>query len=345
MVYETKDDIEAFLDELKKERIKYSNVVAEETVKLLEKIISNSEWNTARELLDIIRTNGCYLMSRQPGQTTIGNMVKRILKIIRDEYLSLVGKHEVSDTQDSLQKMLVSVGQTDYGTHIPALKEAITDSIRELLSELETSPNNIASQSLEHIHSDEVIMTAGRSRTVENFLKKASGKRKFQVIVAEGAPSYDGQELAKNLAQYNVQTTLIPDAAVFAIMSRVNKVIIGTHSVLADGGLKAACGVHAIALAAKHQSVPLIVCAPMFKLTPEFLRCVDQDGFNHMQSPQDVMPFSGGEILSDVEVVNPAFDYVPPDLVTLFVSNIGGNSPSYVYRLLSELYHPEDYDI
>lgn len=47
---------------------------------------------------------------------------------------------------------------------------------------------NIAMQALEHIHSNEVIMTIGRSRTVEAFLKDAARKRKFHVIVAECAP-------------------------------------------------------------------------------------------------------------------------------------------------------------
>ena len=39
------------------------------------------------------------------------------------------------------------------------------------------------------------------------------------------------------------------------------------------------------------------------------------------------------------------FEYVPPDLVTLFISNLGGHGPSYVYRLLSEFYHPDDYEL
>ena len=50
-------------------------------------------------------------------------------------------------------------------------------------------------------------------------------KRKFEVIVAESAPSYQGQELATKLAKEGIETTLITDSAVFAIMSRVNKVM------------------------------------------------------------------------------------------------------------------------
>lgn len=47
------------------------------------------------------------------------------------------------------------------------------------------------------------------------------------------------------------------------------QVIIGTQTVLANGGLRAINGTHTLALAAKHHSTPLIVCAPMFKLSPQ----------------------------------------------------------------------------
>lgn len=52
----------------------------------------------------------------------------------------------------------------------------------------EGTTENIAAQALEHIHSNEVIMTIGSSRTVEAFLREAARKRKFHVIVAECAP-------------------------------------------------------------------------------------------------------------------------------------------------------------
>ena len=44
------------------------------------------------------------------------------------------------------------------------------------------------------------------------------------MMIAESAPSYQGQELATKLAREGIETTLITDSAVFAIMSRVNKV-------------------------------------------------------------------------------------------------------------------------
>jgi len=50
------------------------------------------------------------------------------------------------------------------------------------------SLENITEQASEHIHSNEIIMTIGKSKLVEEFFKKAASTRAFDVIVAEGGP-------------------------------------------------------------------------------------------------------------------------------------------------------------
>ena len=47
-----------------------------------------------------------------------------------------------------------------------------------------------------------------------------------------------------------------------------------------------------------------------------------QDTFNKIVGPHDVLSFNNAEMVSKVHVQNPVFDYVPPDLITLFVSNM-----------------------
>ncbi|XP_064617122.1 translation initiation factor eIF2B subunit beta-like isoform X3 [Liolophura sinensis] len=343
---ELNERIESFVSDLKQGTFHGSYNVALKTVNLLISVIGQKKWTNAGELMESVREEGKRMMAAQSSETAVGNMARRVLKIIREEYATSKGKSEEGDPQESLQKLLLAEGKIDdYSITFQDLKGCIIDAVSELKTELETSGDTIASQALEHIHSNEVIMTAGRSQTVEAFLKNAARKRKFQVIVVECAPFFHGQELAVSLAKHGIETTVINDSAVFAVMSRVNKVIIGTHTVMANGGLKSINGTHAIALAAKHYSVPLTVCAPMFKLSPRYLCSYDQDAFNKFLSPHDVMNFSEGEILSKVHIQNPVFDYVPPELVTLFISNIGGIAPSYVYRLLGELYHPDDHEL
>ena len=53
------------------------------------------------------------------------------------------------------------------------------------------------------------------------------------------------------LAAAGISTTLMADASVFAMMARVNKVIIGAHAMMANGGAIATAGSHLLALAAQ----------------------------------------------------------------------------------------------
>lgn len=65
----------------------------------------------------------------------------------------------------------------------------------------------------------------------------------------------------------------------------------------------------------------VMVLVHMYKLSPVHVCTYEQDTFNICASPADVLPYSSGAILNDVEIYNPVFDYVPPELVTLFITH------------------------
>lgn len=163
-------------------------------------------------------------------------------------------------------------------------------------------------------------MTIGISRTVEEFLIRASQKLKFQVLVAETSPTYQGHAMACKLAAAGIDTTVISDSAIFAAMPRVNKVVLGSHAVLANGGLVAVTGSHLIAAAAKQHSTPVLVCTALYKLSPLF--AYDSDTFNVTVSPHNVLQYQEGLITDKVSVSNPYYDYVAPELVSLFIHNL-----------------------
>ena len=163
--------------------------------------------------------------------------------------------------------------------------------------------------------------------------------------MCESAPYYGGQEMAKCLCEAGIDTTVISDAAVFAVMPLVSKVFLPTHAVMANGGLMAPSGSHMVALTAREHAVPVVCITGLFKLCPLYPH--DLDEFNEMCSPTAVLDYSGlgdnAAMLRDkAEVLNPEYDYIPPDLLDLYVTNTGGHQPSYVYRLLAECYHPAD---
>nr|XP_046920354.1 translation initiation factor eIF-2B subunit beta-like [Dermatophagoides farinae] len=333
-----------FLLQIKNGQISGSYNFAKQTVLLILDLIINTEWTKIRDMIEKVQEIGKILIKEQPTEPVIDNMVKRILKIIREEFNHIRGIRDDEGFESIINLWSHNQQCKEEATleEMTIVKDSISIAIGELLSELETSGENIAQQAMEHIYWDEVILTIGRSKTVEAFLKfVAKKKRKFQVIVAECGPDNNGHDLAISLAKENINTILIHDSAIFSVMSRVNKVIIGTHSIMANGGIKSVSGTYTLALAAKQYSVPFIVCTGMFKLTPKHMASYDQMAFNKFSSPEKVLNYEYSYSV-ECQVVNPAFDYVPPELITIFVSNIGGTTPSDVYRLLGELYHPAD---
>lgn len=219
------------------------------------------------------------------------------------------------------------------------------EAIQEMRDELQYLHKSINEHAPNHVHADEVILTYARSKTVELFLKSAALKRrKFQVIICEGAPHFGGHSMAKSLAQAGIDTTVINDSAAFAIMARVNKVFLPAHAVLANGGLIAPSGSHLVALAAKQNSVPVVAITGLFKLCPTFPH-EGQDTLNDLVSPSSVIKFERfADLPTDIDFMNPVHDYIPPHLLECYVTNGGCFQPSYIYRLLSEYYHIDDWD-
>lgn len=327
--------------------------ISQQMLNLLLSIITSSSWNNADELMLTVRETGKILVGALPQEATLANIVRRSLKIIREEYDELNMPQQVKQIDDSqaasLQKLVTqnsekSSKKSDYTNLHADLRENLINHLNEIENELHLSYDNLSQQAPEHVHSSEIILTLGYSKSVEKFLKAVPKERKFEVVIAECAPSCRGHQLAHSLANSKIDATLIPDSAIFAFMSRVNKVIIGTHSVLADGGLRASSGTSTVALAAKHFSVPVIVLVPMFKLSPVYLCNFEQEAFNLVGNTESVLPYNT-KVSTAIKAYAPVFDYVQPELITLFLSSNGGYAPSYVYRLLTEMYHPDDYEL
>ncbi|KAF1849898.1 translation initiation factor eIF-2B subunit beta [Cucurbitaria berberidis CBS 394.84] len=241
------------------------------------------------------------------------------------------------------------------------LKGEVMEGIRELQDELETSDKQIAEVALEHIHANEIILTHTASTTVQKFLLFAARKRKFTVVHAETYPhdhtathgilltgkkresnpdDDEDSDRWKPLTEAGIQVYVIPDSHIFAIMSRVNKVILATHTVLANGSLVAAAGAHMIAKAAKEHKTPVVVLSGVYKLSPVYP--FDIDELIEHGDAGSVVPYEDGEFVDKVDVENPLYDYVPADLVDLYITNLGGHAPSYLYRIVADHYRSED---
>ena len=166
----------------------------------------------------------------------------------------------------------------------------------------------------------------------------AAHYRNFTIIVAETSPSYvapnkdpvtkltyllsscTGHEMAQSLSSAGISTFLVPDSSIYAIMSRVNKVILGTHAILANGGMIAITGSLMVANAAKEHSTPVVVCAGQFKLTPLWNLHHQYSALDYAD-PSPVLEYNEGDLVERVDAFNPYYDYVNPELLNAYITN------------------------
>jgi len=129
--------------------------------------------------------------------------------------------------------------------------------------------------------------------------------------------------MASSLSASNIPVLLVPDSSIYALMPRVTKVILGAHTVSANGGLFALAGTLAACLAAKAHSKPVVVTTGQFKFAPAW-NLFHEYGALDFRAPGEVIGYEGrggGGGAEGVEVGDSYYDYIRPELVNLFVTN------------------------
>ncbi|MCQ2737364.1 MAG: S-methyl-5-thioribose-1-phosphate isomerase, partial [archaeon] len=119
-----------------------------------------------------------------------------------------------------------------------------------------------------------------------------------------------------------IPVKLIPDVASGYLMSKgmINKVVIGADRVARDG-IANKIGSFMVALAAKRFDIPFYVAAP-FSTFDKDISIFDTE--IEERSADEVTHYGGARICpKGTDVINPAFDIVPKDLITGVITEKG----------------------
>lgn len=340
----------SFIGELKRRQITGSLNVADATCKLLIQVVSRVKWTQDQELIDMIRFIGKRIITAQPREFAAGNIIRRTLAIIREEDKETNNDTSVSASMFQLltikDKKRDSASVTISKKKFSDMRATVIQGIRELQDEINSAHENIELMTGDLIHDNEILLTpTPGSETVLNFLLNAGLKRKFTVLVTESYPNNISEchSFAKKLAKANIECVIIPDAAVFAVMSRVGKVLIGTRSVFANGGCVTAAGVANVTECAKEHRTPVFAVAGLYKLSPAYP--FDREQLIEVGNSGKVLSYGDRELIGKCEISNPLYDYVEPDNIDIYITNIGGFSPNFIYRIVLDNYNQEDVDL
>ena len=158
---------------------------------------------------------------------------------------------------------------------------------------------------------------------------KDSGKS-IKVIATETRPVMQGSRLTAFELKYdNIDVSLIPDTAVGYAVSKglVNKVIVGADRILGTGHVYNKIGTYQVATMAKQHNIPFYVAAPLSTFD---LKSKPDDIIIEQRKASEVTGVAGKKTAPDgINVINPAFDMTPPELITGIITEVGIAKPPF----------------
>jgi len=158
---------------------------------------------------------------------------------------------------------------------------------------------------------------------------KENGKN-IKVIATETRPVQQGSRLtAFELKNDGIDVSLIPDTAVGYTMANglVNGVVVGADRILRTGHVFNKIGTYQVATMAKQHNIPFYVAAPLstFDLTSN-----PDDVVIEQRKATEVTGIGEKRTAPEgIDVINPAFDMTPPELINGIITEKGVAKPPY----------------
>jgi len=158
---------------------------------------------------------------------------------------------------------------------------------------------------------------------------KESGKN-IKVIATETRPVQQGSRLtAFELKHDGIDVSLIPDTAVGYTMANglVNGVIVGADRILQTGHVFNKIGTYQVATMAKQHNIPFYVAAPLSTFD---LESRPDDVIIEQRKASEVTGIGDKKTAPDgINVINPAFDMTPPELISGIITENGVVKPPF----------------
>ena len=230
-------------------------------------------------------------------------------------------------------KRMESVAMKEYGSLSSAKEALVGEALRIYKEDLDTNLRisefgksliNDGDTVLTHCNAG-ALATAGYGTALGVIRSAWREGKKIKVIATETRPVLQGARLTVwELVKEGIPVTLITDSMVGYVMSRglVDKVVVGADRILLTGHVINKIGTYTIAVIASKHDVPLYVAAPTSTIDPA--TSVNEVVIEE-RDPNEVRYVLGKLLITvpSVNVMNPAFDITPPDLVTAIITEKG----------------------
>ena len=240
--------------------------------------------------------------------------------------------------KNSIREITVNVLEAYKREGIEGAREAADETLENIKRHITISLDTSASIAAKRIQDGDVILTNSYSIFIKETLRRALAEGKnFSIYVTESRPGSEGLKLAEEAYHMGIPVTLIVDSAVRYFMKEIDKVLLASEAVAANGAVINKVGTSLIALAANEARVRVFIVSTTLKFSPEtilgeYVEIAEADP--NLLLPEDKRKIWG----SRVKARAPLFDVTPPEYIDAIITERGLIAPQVVVMLIREIY-------
>ena len=183
------------------------------------------------------------------------------------------------------------------------------------------------------------ILTHCHSSGVRSILKLANNNVDFRIFNTETRPVFLGRTTAQKMVDSGIDVTMIIDSAAPFVVSNksgpkfsIDMVLLGSDAVTLNGAAINKIGSYGISLSAFHEKIPLYIVVSLLK--------IKKGVYNILDIPIEIR--SCNEVWADapkgLDIVNLAFDIIPSEFITGFITEFGILKPEEVKDAVAKNY-------
>ena len=297
----------------------------------------------AQEIVDIMNSGA-----------TLG--ASRNIRQINDVFLNTAKFWAGKDPKELVDAILKTASYyiANRGKNTPAIGNAINkvllgfadlkvNSVEKVVDFLETRTKNYNQKSIENIanisrfganvlESADVILPYDYSSSQMAILSELGKRGKTKhLLIPESRDLDGGRPIVKESIAVGHSVDFVIDMATSYYMNDVDAVILGAETIFANGGCWNTIGSFSMALFADYYKIPVYIATELIKIDPESFKGIEKaikfDDYSAILGATDT--FEHPELVS---VTAPALDFVSPNLITGFITEIGIVSPQMLWE-------------
>lgn len=274
--------------------------------------------------------SGASLISRKAAKTISIFAQQTKAKTTQTYYSSLlrIGKELISAQPDMasifnlVNSVIVAVEEKKNRLTLKQLNKMVRKKAGEFQKDLLESLENMAEMGQTLIFNGCTILTYSFSGGVFSILKKAKEKgKRFEVIVSESRPAFEGRKLALSLGKLGIPVTLVTDVALSLYVKESDLILVGADCI-SEKSFVNKVGTYGLSLLADEFGIPFYVASDRTKFISKKWRKSPK----HLTDPEEVL----SRKLKNVKAENQYFEEIPLLYCKKIITPDGFISPAQI---------------